>query len=90
MSNAILATPEVMKARVQFYYDDYAWETMPDTFVDGMTLDEFAEHLSNTFEPMFSVDDDFLMDWEERELAHLIAYVGEIDSFIEQTIAIAA
>ena len=86
MSQSLLATPEVMKARVQFYYDDYAWETMPDTFMDDMTLDEFAVYLSENFGPMFYVEDDFLMPGEVKDSIYLETYVGEIDAYIDQTI----
>jgi hypothetical protein len=84
MSQALLATPEVMKSRIEFYFDDYAWEPIPDTFLDGMNLNEFAEYLSNAFEAPYSVDNDFLMDFEERETTYLVSYVGEIDMFIDQ------
>jgi hypothetical protein len=86
MSQSLLATPEVMKARVEFYFEDYSWEPIPNTFLDDMSLDEFAIYLSDAFEPMYDVDDDFLMPWEEKEFNRLHTYIGEIDEFIDHMI----
>jgi hypothetical protein len=86
MIEPTLATPDVMLERIKFYYDDYAWQPLPERFLGDMTLDEFAIYLSESFEPLFEVDDDFMMSWEVKDSIYLETYVGEIDAYIDQMI----